>query len=258
MRLWTLAGTALALFAASCAALAAAPAWAQPSDTDQAGVHRDAVEALGAAGVLSGTGCTPDRLCPQQHLPRWAMAVWLVRALDGRDPPSTRDSRFVDVASRRWWAPHVERLFDLRVTYGCGAHPARFCPYQPVSRGETASFLRRAFRLSPADPAEIAGFVDTGGNIHESAIDALAVAGVTTGCSTSPARFCPDAPVTRAEMASLLTRALRFNAAITWLSAGDSYSSGVGTDPHARGPAGGARARPARPHRMRSGSGDGP
>ena len=225
---------------AGFAALAANPhAWAQPSDTfsdtDQAGVHSDAVEELGAAGILSGTGCTPDRLCPQQPLPRWAMAVWLVRALDGRDPPSPRDSRFVDVTSRRWWAPHVERLFDLRVTYGCGANPARFCPDRPVTRAEMASFLKRAFRLSPADPAEVAGFVDTGGNTHESAIDALAAAGITTGCSTSPPRYCPEVPVTRAEMASLLTRALRFNATITWLSAGDSYSSGVGTDPHARG-----------------------
>ena len=36
-------------------------------------------------------------------------------------------------------------------------------------------------------------------------------------------------------MASFLHRALRFNATVTWLSAGDSYSSGVGTDPHAEG-----------------------
>lgn len=30
--------------------------------------------------------------------------------------------------------------------------------------------------------------------------------------------------------------AQRFNATVTWLSAGDSYSSGTGTDPHAEGP----------------------
>ena len=50
----------------------------------------------------------------------------------------------------------------------------------------------------PAQPGPIPrGFADTGGNTHESAIDALAAAGITTGCSTSPARFCPDVPVTR-------------------------------------------------------------
>lgn len=35
----------------------------------------------------------------------------------------------------------------------------------------------------------------------------LAELGVVSGCSVEPARFCPRAPVTRAQMASLLARA---------------------------------------------------
>ena len=233
MRLRVLAGLILALATASYALFGAAPAaWAQLSDADEAGVHRSAVEALDAAGILRGTGCTSDRLCPQEPLPRWAMAVWLVRALDGRDPPRSGDSRFADVASWRWWAPHVERLADLGVTKGCKTGPARFCPDRPVTRAQMASFLQRAFRLSSA---ESAGFADTRGSTHESAIDALAEARITVGCSDAPARYCPNAPVTRAQMASLVHRSLRFNATVTWLSVGDSYSSGVGTDPHAEG-----------------------
>ena len=233
MRLRVLAGVILVLAAASYAVFGAAPAaWAQLSDSEEAGVHRSAVEALDAAGILRGTGCASDRLCPQEPLPRWAMAVWLVRALDGRDPPRSGGSRFADVASWQWWAPHVARLADLGVTKGCNTGPSRFCPDRPVTRAQMASFLQRAFRLSPA-PAF--GFTDTGGSTHESAIDALAEARITVGCSDAPARYCPNAPVTRAQMASFLHRALRFNATVTWLSAGDSYSSGVGTDPHAEG-----------------------
>ncbi len=234
MSLRVLAGVILVLAAASYAVFGAAPAaWAQLSDSEAAGVHRSAVEALDVAGILRGTGCTFDRLCPQEPLPRWAMAVWLVRALDGRDPPRSGDSRFADVASWQWWAPHVERLADLGITRGCKTGPARFCPDQPVSRAQMASFLQRAFRLSPAPSA---GFTDTRGSTHEHAIDALAEARITEGCSATPARYCPNAPVTRAQMASFLHRALQFNATVTWLSAGDSYSSGVGTDPHAEGP----------------------
>ena len=234
MRRRALAGTMLVLATAAYAAFGANPAArAQVSDSEDAGVHRSAVEALGAAGILRGTGCTPDRLCPQEALPRWAMAVWLVRALDGRDPPRSVDSRFADVASWQWWAPHVERLADLGVTKGCKTRPARFCPERSVTRAQMASFLQRAFRLSPAPPA---GFTDTRGSTHESAIDALAEAGITVGCSDSPSRYCPNVPVTRAQMASFLHRSLRFNATVTWLSAGDSYSSGTGTDPHAEGP----------------------
>jgi hypothetical protein len=41
-----------------------------------------------------------------------------------------------------------------------------------------------------------------------SSIDALYNAGVTVGCATDPVAYCPDDPVTRAEMAAFLLRAL--------------------------------------------------
>lgn len=234
MRLRTLTGLILVLAMAASGVFGSAPAAAGAdfSDSEDAGVHQTAVEALDAAGILQGTGCAADRLCPREPLPRWAMAVWLVRTLDGSDPQRSGTSRFVDVEAWRWWAPHVERLADLGVTGGCRTRPARYCPHRPVTRAQMASFLQRAFRLSPATAA---GFGDTRGNTHESAIDSLAEAGITVGCSADPLRYCPTVPVTRAQMASFLHRALRFNATVTWLSAGDSYSSGVGTDPHGEG-----------------------
>ena len=68
-----------------------------------------------------------------------------------------------------------------------------------------ATFLARAFDL---EPAATAGFTDTAGNSHAAAIDALAGAGITAGCATVPARYCPDDPVTRGQMATFLARAL--------------------------------------------------
>ena len=78
------------------------------------------------------------------------MAVWLVRILDGADPPPVGVSRFVDVDSSEWWAPYVERLADLGVTGGCATEPARFCPTETVTRARMASFLVRAFDLPSA------------------------------------------------------------------------------------------------------------
>ena len=69
-----------------------------------------------------------------------------------------------------------------------------------------ATFLVRALDL---DPAPSAGFADTEGNTHQANIDALAAAGITAGCKTDPLRYCPDQPVTRAQMATFLVRALR-------------------------------------------------
>ena len=39
-------------------------------------------------------------------------------------------------------------------------------------------------------------------------VEALYASGITGGCATSPARFCPDAPLTRAQMAAFLSKAL--------------------------------------------------
>jgi hypothetical protein len=51
-------------------------------------------------------------------------------------------------------------------------------------------------------------FADDNGNMHEPNIEAIAAAGITTGCSVTPALFCPSQPVTRGQMAAFLTRAL--------------------------------------------------
>ena len=54
-----------------------------------------------------------------------------------------------------------------------------------------------------------AGFEDVDpDSAHGSAIDALYAAGITVGCSSDPLGYCPDRAVTRAEMATFLTRAL--------------------------------------------------
>ncbi|MCY4622337.1 MAG: D-alanyl-D-alanine carboxypeptidase [bacterium] len=169
------------------------------------GTHAEALQALAERGIFDGTECAEDRICPDQAIKRRTVAVWLVRTLDGEDPPAVGGTGFGDVDGDSWWMPHVERLATLQITKGCVANPPLFCPDDSVTRGEMASFLTRSFGLKPAPPA---GFIDTGGGTHEGAIDALYAAGVTVGCDTDPLRFCPAQPVTRAEMATFIARAL--------------------------------------------------
>ena len=174
------------------------------SDIGGAGVHEGAVRALLADGVFEGTECGEGRFCPGDSVERWVMAVWLVRVLDEEDPGGLGSSRFVDVDASLWWAPYVERLADFGVTAGCATNPARFCPRDSVSRAQMATFLVRAFGLASGPDA---GFVDVGGGVHAAGINALAASGVTAGCATGPARFCPGGDVTRAQMSSFLNRA---------------------------------------------------
>ena len=190
-------------FTRQVAAAAGLPG-ALPADVQMGGELFDAVAALADDGVLAGTECGPGLFCPSDSIPRWLMAVWLLRVVDGQDPEPISTSRFADVDAGHWWAAHAERLAELGITLGCGTEPARYCPDDPVTRAQMASFLKRAFRLDPAPPA---GFADTQGNHHAAAIDALHAAGITRGCSADPLEFCPDRAMTRIQTALFLDRA---------------------------------------------------
>ena len=101
------------------------------------------------------------------------------------------------------FAGEIAQLTAAGITRGCG--PDRFCPDQPVTRGQMAAFLVRALDLPPADTT----FADTKGHTFAADIAALARSGITRGCG--PDRFCPDQPVTRGQMAAFLVRALRLD-----------------------------------------------
>ncbi len=176
------------------------------SDVADAGNHRTSVELLAEKGILAGTQCAPGRFCPTEPIQRWVMAVWLVRAVDGVDPDAGSSSRFVDVDPTEWWVRYVERLADLGITRGCSTEPARFCPDQPVTRQQMASFLVRAFGLEPVAGNNFADVAE--GNSHLADINALARARVTAGCAVDPARYCPTRDTTRAQMATFLARAI--------------------------------------------------
>ena len=206
-RRWA-AALALAVTAAVLAPISGAAAAEEASfgDVSVDSVHGPSVDALGSEGVLEGTECAPGQFCPWEGLARWVMAVWLVRALDGTDPDTAASTRFGDVDPQAWWATHVERLAELGVTTGCSTEPLQYCPNETVTRAQMASFLVRAFNY---DEAAAAGFADvTEDGVHTANINALAAAGVTTGCSTDPPQYCPQEPVARAQMATFIARAV--------------------------------------------------
>jgi hypothetical protein len=99
-------------------------------------------------------------------------------------------------------------LAKEKITAGCNP-PAndRFCPDAGVTRGQMAAFLVRALGLPAWAGAD--RFVDDDASEFEADVEALAAAGITVGCNP-PAndRFCPDAGVTRGQMAAFLHRAL--------------------------------------------------
>ena len=171
------------------------------------------IQSLARAGVFAGTDCGVGRFCPDAHMQQWQLAVWLMRSLGEDDLGDIDRSRFADVDADEWWAPYVERMAELGITGGCSSDPMRYCPEGTVSRGELAAFLSRALDLPAAGPA---GFTDIEGHTHADAINRAAEARLSPrstrwivgGCSQEPPKYCPDSPVTKAQMAVFIFRAL--------------------------------------------------
>ena len=187
-KVWLAVLSVTALIAATVVPSPAAGAEAGFSDSADAGVHQTAVETLAGWGYFEGTECDTDTFCPQDPIKRWVMAVWLVRAL-GYKPYNTDTSRFADVSTDEWWSPYAERIAQLEVTTGCKTGPLRYCPDQPVTRGQMATFLVRALKIEEAPSA---GFVDTEGDTHEANIDALATAGIHVGMQDRAPQLLPE------------------------------------------------------------------
>jgi Glycosyl hydrolase family 26/S-layer homology domain len=130
---------------------------------------------------------------------KWPLIDFFVSGSLTVDPlPSFQGTFWDDERSRL--SNEIEWLVQNGITVGCAA--SRFCPLDPVTRGEMATFLTRAQKLPV--PA-IDYFTDDTASGHEDSINALREAGVTAGCA--PSSYCPYEETTRAEMASFLVRA---------------------------------------------------
>ena len=102
---------------------------------------------------------------------------------------------------------NIEAIEERGITTGCDANNvALYCPLDSLTRAQMATLLVTAASIPPAP--DLGPFVDDDGNLHEPNIAALATAGVTNGCDAGdPTLYCPDANVTRGQMASFLVRA---------------------------------------------------
>ncbi len=177
----------------------------QGFNDDDGNLHEPAIEAVSNAGITSG--CNPPyatEYCPDRFVSRGEMAAFLVRGLA---LPAATSVEFTDDNSSIFEGD-IERLAAAGITKGCNP-PAntRFCPDSTVTRAEMAAFLSRALRLTELDPG--IEFSDDDGSVFEADIEKLATAGITKGCNPpANTEFCPDSRLTRAEMATFLTRAL--------------------------------------------------
>ena len=114
---------------------------------------------------------------------------------------------FLDVPPTNLFHDYVVKVARNGVTAGCGF--GNFCPTLPITRAQMAVFLLKAKNGSTYAPPPATGtvFTDVPANSFAAAwIEDLASQGVTGGCGGT--NYCPTNPVTRAQMAIFLLKAL--------------------------------------------------
>lgn len=156
--------------------------------------HRASIEAVAAAGIASGF---PDGMYrPNAEVTRGQMATFLARALS---LSSSEPSSFRDVSS----SAHRDAIAALVNVGIAGGFPdGTFRPNAPVTRGQMATFVARAWKLSFG---QVGAFTDVANSPHRDGISAVAEAGIAGGFPDGS--FRPNDPVTRGQTATFIHRA---------------------------------------------------
>ena len=143
---------------------------------------------------------------------RWAVVVAVVALVAGAVGVGADRDSFDDDGGVH--EPSVNFLAVAGVFEGTECGDRLICPEDPLLRWVMAVWVTRALGRAPETPDVATRFADVDPDVWwVSYVERLADLGVTEGCETDPLRYCPDRPVTRAQMATFLVRAFGLEAA---------------------------------------------
>jgi hypothetical protein len=172
--------------------------------SDVSGTHARAIDCIGWWGVTQGAGS--GAYLPAGGVTRGQLATFLARTLKLAGVPlPAPTATFTDTAG----TPHdaaISQLAQLGVVRGVTS--TQFRPEATVTRAQMASFIAASWKVAAGTdlPPGSSRFTDTAGSTHAANIDRVAAAGLAAG--TSASTYGPDAKVTRAQMATFLSRML--------------------------------------------------
>lgn len=152
---------------------------------------------------MSARSDSPSRTRHHTALVSWGLSLALLVAVVAIPQPSS-------AALGTFWDDdgsthegNIEAIAAEGITKSCGN--GKFCPNDPVTRGEMAAFLHRSLQ-GKIQIGSATHFSDVSSSIFADDIAWLSAAGITKGCGSG--RFCPNDPVTREQLAAFLRRAL--------------------------------------------------
>lgn len=167
-----------------------------------------------AAGANIMHGCSFFNFCPHDLVTRADMAGYIWRAVHGPfAAPPAYTGGFQDVFFGDYNADYIQGVFDDGITAGCQAAPPLFCPGQSIPRGQMAVFIEKGTRGPDYIPPACSGiFGDvacppTPSDPYGDWVEVLFNDGITSGCQTSPPKFCPLDPIPNEQMAVFIVKA---------------------------------------------------
>ncbi len=173
------------------------------------GFARAQIETIYNNGITGGCSTLPLNYCPETVVTRSQMAIFLERGMHGSSyvpPAAGAGTGFGDVPNDYWAATWIQQLAADAITSGCGS--GNYCPEGAVTRAQMAVFLLKSkYGAGYAPPAVGAGtgFGDVPDEYWAAPwIKQLAAEGITSGCGSG--NYCPETPVTRAQMAVFLVK----------------------------------------------------
>jgi hypothetical protein len=183
-------------------------------DVPAAAADFDYISLFYARGITAGCSANPLLYCPETPVTRAQMAVFIVAALNqalGTNLVFNPTPYFDDMPPASSFFPFVQRIRDLGITAGCSVNPPLFCSGATITQGQMAVFMIAAWMLAnnvttftyPETPY----FTDVPpSHPFFRFIQKMRELGVRSGCSAT--QYCDTAPVTRAEMAPMILRAI--------------------------------------------------
>ncbi len=123
---------------------------------------------------------------------------------------------FADVPAGTPNQKEIEGIYFAGITSGCQSSPQLlYCPSDAVTRAQMAVFLLVAKgTVPPACTTPVFADVPCS-SPYAPYVNELAREGVTIGCATNPLQYCPNNPVTNAQMAVFLIQILGISPATT-------------------------------------------
>jgi hypothetical protein len=118
------------------------------TDVPTANLFFPHIQKMEELGITSG--CATGLFCPTDNVPRWQMAIFMIRArlaLYGATFATAATPYFADVPTNVEGNgqpfPFIQRSYEEHITNGCGTNPLIYCPDELVTRGQMAAFIMR-------------------------------------------------------------------------------------------------------------------